>query len=58
MVRGRSINLALADRGREALRAVGLEERVIKYGIPMYARMIHDLRGNRKPIFYGRKEQV
>ena len=57
-VAGRSINLALSCRGREALRHVGLEEYVISNGIPMYARMIHDLDGKRRPIPYGRKDQV
>lgn len=55
---GRSINLALSCRGREALKAMGLEEDVIRNGIPMYGRMIHDIHGNTKPIYYGRKDQV
>ena len=58
VVRGRSINLALSVRGREALKGVGMEEKVIKKGIPMYARMIHDLDGNLRPIPYGKGEQV
>lgn len=57
VVRGRSINLALSVRGREALKAVGLEDRVIQKGIPMYARMIHDLDGRRRPIPYGKGDQ-
>ena len=58
VVRGRSINLALSVRGREALKRVGMEDVVAKTGIPMYARMIHDLSGNKRPIPYGRKDQV
>lgn len=54
---GRSINLALSHRGREALRAVGAEEVVAKNGIPMYGRMIHDKNGGRHPIYYGKKTQ-
>ncbi|GFR87379.1 kynurenine 3-monooxygenase [Elysia marginata] len=57
VVRGRSINLALSCRGREALRAVGLEDEITKSGIPMRARMIHDLDGQRRPIPYGTKDQ-
>lgn len=38
---GRSINLALSDRGRKALRAVGLEERIMEMGISMEGRMVH-----------------
>jgi 2-polyprenyl-6-methoxyphenol hydroxylase-like FAD-dependent oxidoreductase len=58
IVAGRSINLALSCRGREALRHAGLEDQVTANGIPMYGRMIHDLDGRRRPIPYGRKDQV
>jgi len=59
LVLGRSINLALSRRGRDALRCVGLEEEVMRNGIPMYARMIHDVSGRRRPIPYGvTKDQV
>jgi len=54
---GRSINLALSRRGRDALKAVGLEEVVVSKGIPMYARMIHGKDGARRPIPYGTKDQ-
>ncbi|KAH3852341.1 kynurenine 3-monooxygenase-like [Dreissena polymorpha] len=57
VVRGRSINLSLSARGREALRRVGLEDIVVQTGIPMYARMIHDVDGTRRPIPYGKKDQ-
>ena len=58
VVRGRSINLALSVRGRTALKRVGIEEDIVHVGIPMYARMIHDLDGTRRPIQYGKKDQV
>lgn len=38
---GRSINLALSDRGIAALRMVGLEKEIQKETIPMRGRMIH-----------------
>lgn len=57
VVRGRSINLALSVRGREALRSVGVEDLIVKYGIPMYSRMIHDRDGTRRAIPYGKKDQ-
>jgi kynurenine 3-monooxygenase len=38
---GRSINLALSERGLSALRQVGLAEEVLKKVIPMPGRMIH-----------------
>jgi kynurenine 3-monooxygenase len=40
---GRSINLALSDRGINALRLVGLEKSVEHEIIPMHGRMIHDI---------------
>lgn len=51
--RGQSIDLALSVRGREALRAVGLEEAVIdRHGIAMCGRMIHKKDGTLKEIKY------
>ncbi|WP_203293620.1 FAD-dependent oxidoreductase [Luteirhabdus pelagi] len=43
---GRSINLALSDRGLKALRLAGVEEQVKELCIPMNGRMIHDTEGN------------
>ena len=41
-----------------ALRKAGLDEHVRDgYGIPMYARMIHDRDGTTKPIPYGEDNQ-
>ncbi|XP_063347599.1 kynurenine 3-monooxygenase [Pelmatolapia mariae] len=57
IVKGRSINLALSHRGRQALKHVGLEEKIVAQGIPMHARMIHSLNGKQSPIPYGRKGQ-
>ncbi|KAK3595984.1 hypothetical protein CHS0354_032499 [Potamilus streckersoni] len=57
VVRGRSINLALSVRGREALKMVEMEEEVINKGIRMYSRMIHDRDGTLRIIPYGRKDQ-
>lgn len=44
-VGGRSINLALSVRGIEALREVGLAEKVLESAVPMRGRMIHDRKG-------------
>lgn len=42
MVQGRSINLALSERGIKALGGVGLDSQVLgELAIPMRARMIH-----------------
>ncbi|KAK7063146.1 hypothetical protein SK128_003381 [Halocaridina rubra] len=54
-VPGRSINLAMSIRGRTGLKAVGLEEKIIQeHGIPMRARMIHDLDGSTRAIPYNK----
>ncbi|XP_054432684.1 LOW QUALITY PROTEIN: kynurenine 3-monooxygenase [Pteronotus mesoamericanus] len=55
--RGRSINLALSYRGRQALKAIGLEDQIVAQGIPMRARMIHSLSGKKSAIPYGTKSQ-
>lgn len=43
---GRSINLALSDRGFKALRLCGVEQKAHKICIPMYGRLIHDVEEN------------
>ena len=50
---GRSINLALATRGIEALKAIGVMEEVEPSLIPMYGRMIHDEDGQTSLQTYG-----
>lgn len=56
MSAGRSINLALSNRGIAALREVGLDEYMLSEAVPMFGRMIHDPQGNQKLLPYsGRK---
>ncbi|MDY7087625.1 MAG: NAD(P)/FAD-dependent oxidoreductase [Actinomycetota bacterium] len=43
--RGRSINLALSERGIDALRRIGLDEQVLRDALPMRGRMVHPLHG-------------
>ena len=53
---GRSINLALSDRGIAALREVGMDEYMLAEAVPMYGRMIHSPAGETKLLPYsGRK---
>ncbi|XP_030387591.1 kynurenine 3-monooxygenase [Scaptodrosophila lebanonensis] len=52
LVQGRSINLALSQRGRKALAAVGLEQQVLATAIPMQGRMLHDVRGRTSVVLY------
>ena len=42
---GRSINIALSDRGWLALESVGIAQEVKREAIPMYHRVMHDLEG-------------
>ncbi len=52
---GRSINLALANRGIDALERAGLMDEVRRHLIPMQGRMIHDEAGNLDLQPYGNK---
>ena len=52
---GRSINLALANRGISALEEVGVMESLRPALIPMAGRMLHDEEGRLRLIPYGNK---
>ena len=54
---GRSINLALSNRGIRALENVGLAEPMKKVAIPMNGRMIHNLQGDLTYQPYGKEGQ-
>lgn len=58
MVAGRSINLALSDRGWKALEAVGIGEEIRKVAIPMYGRVIHPISGEVGFQPYGKDKQA
>jgi kynurenine 3-monooxygenase len=53
---GRSINLALSDRGLKALRLCGMEEKAREICIPMYGRLMHDRAGNTFSSNYSGRE--
>ena len=53
---GRSINLALAERGRHALRLAGADEAVMKHAVMMRGRMVHFLDGRTDLQRYGRDD--
>jgi len=57
MSAGRSINLALSDRGLLALEKVGLADEIKKIAIPMHGRFIHNLDGSTAFQPYGRQGQ-
>jgi len=54
---GRSINLAMSDRGLKGLGGVDLAEKVKSVGIPMYRRVMHDTQGNLTSQPYGKDNQ-
>ena len=57
MVAGRSINLALSDRGIKALEEVGLMDEIRKICIPMHGRFMHNADGSNAYQAYGKEGQ-
>jgi kynurenine 3-monooxygenase len=55
---GKSINLALSDRGWKALRNVGIEENIKPIAIPMYGRIMHSKEGEKTFQPYGKEGQA
>ena len=55
---GRSINLALSDRGWRALEGIGIGDEIRKVGIPMFKRVMHDVKGNLTSQPYGKEGQA
>src|SRR5688572_14705762 len=53
---GRSINLALSDRGIAALREIGMDDYMLAEAIPMYGRMIHAVSGETKLLPYSGRQ--
>ncbi|MBC8124948.1 MAG: FAD-dependent monooxygenase [Candidatus Kapabacteria bacterium] len=54
---GRSINLAMSDRGLRALEVAGIADDIRAIAIPMHGRVMHDLQGNQTYQPYGMKGQ-
>ncbi|MFN2501774.1 MAG: FAD-dependent oxidoreductase [Pyrinomonadaceae bacterium] len=50
---GRSINLALSDRGIVALREIGMDEYMLAEAVPMFGRMVHSPSGETKLLPYS-----
>ena len=55
---GKSINLALSDRGWKGLEGVGIADEIKKIAIPMYARAIHHKDGSTVHQPYGKDNQA
>ncbi len=56
MSAGRSINLALSDRGIRALSEVGMDAYMLREAIPMYGRLVHDTEGATKFLPYSGRQ--
>lgn len=55
---GRSINLALSDRGWRGLEGVGIKDAIKKISIPMHGRMMHNVKGELTYQPYGEEGQA
>ena len=55
---GKSINLALSDRGWKALDKVGVGDQIREIAIPMTGRIMHDLEGKLTAQPYGKEGQA
>src|SRR6266480_2339646 len=55
---GKSINLALSDRGWKGLEGTGIADEIRKVAIPMYGRTIHHISGEINFQPYGEKDQA
>ncbi len=53
---GRSINLALAERGLHGLRLAGLTDEVMRLAVMMRGRMVHHRDGHSELLRYGRDD--
>jgi len=53
---GRSINLALAERGLHGLRVAGLSDEIMRLAMMMRGRMVHHRDGHAELLRYGRDD--
>lgn len=58
LIAGKSINLALSDRGWKALELAGIAEDIKEIAIPMYKRCMHALDGTLSYQPYGKEDQA
>ncbi len=55
---GKSINLALSDRGWKALKGIGLSDEIKKMALPMSKRIMHSVTGELSEQPYGKEGQA
>jgi kynurenine 3-monooxygenase len=58
LLAGKSINLALSDRGWKALELAGIDQEIRKIAIPMYQRCMHAVDGSLTYQAYGKEDQA
>ena len=58
LIAGKSINLALSDRGWKALELAGIDQEIRKIAIPMYQRCMHAIDGSLTYQAYGKEDQA
>jgi len=58
LIAGKSINLALSDRGWKALELAGIDQEIRNIAIPMYKRCMHALDGSLTYQPYGKEDQA
>jgi len=56
-IEARSINLALSDRGINALKKVGIDKTIMSIAMPMHKRVIHSVTNHLTDQYYGIKKQ-
>jgi kynurenine 3-monooxygenase len=55
---GRSINLALSNRGIRALEPLGITKEIMEISMPMYKRIMHSVKGSLTEQKYGKNNQA
>ncbi|WP_445652534.1 FAD-dependent oxidoreductase [Serratia sp. NA_112.1] len=55
---GRSLNLAIAERGLQALRLAGIEQDVLSYAVPVSGRMVHVEESSSFHAYSSREDDV
>jgi kynurenine 3-monooxygenase len=58
VVQGKSINLAMSERGWNALKAVGIQDEIEKVALPMYGRLMHAVNGDLTYQPYGKEGEA
>lgn len=58
LVGGRSINLAMSDRGWKAMEKAGILEKIRSVAIPMYGRIMHSVDDTLTFQAYGKKDEA